>query len=438
MPLLGRRVSVCGVGEGSLSAVLARCLFEAGGSIDLIGLEAATEVFKEVAAKTGRSLVTVPEISPGLLEDSHSIVCDLTGLKTVGALSALYGVMKPLIGRLQPHGRVVFMQQRQSPQAAVEQQTAHAAISGFARSLAKELGGSGATVNVIEVDVGAQARVPAVLRFLLSKRSAFITGQTLRVSRIVKGRQPLKVREPLQGKRVLITGAAQGIGAAIARAMAHEGAELLLLDRPAQSEQLESLARTLQAHPLTFDLTHASTPGDVRRELAAMATRLDVLVHNAGITRDKRFKNMTDDQWTQALEVNLQAVLALNSALLDEDLADDGRVILMSSIVGVGGNFGQSNYAAAKAGLIGLTEALAPSLGQRGVSVNAIAPGFIDTAMTQAMPAGLRAQSARSNCLKQAGLPHDVAQAATFLASPGAVGVTGSVLRVCGGHVMGR
>jgi 3-oxoacyl-[acyl-carrier protein] reductase len=163
---------------------------------------------------------------------------------------------------------------------------------------------------------------------------------------------------------------------------------------------------------------------------------LDILVHNAGITRDKTLAKMDIKYWDQVLNVNLQAILNINDALLPS-LNEGGRVIAMSSISGLSGNFGQANYAATKAALIGYVAALAPELSSRGITVNAIAPGFIETAMTAKMPLMTREGGRRLSNLQQGGLPEDIAEATLFLTSPGAAGITGQTLRVCGGSMIG-
>src|SRR5690606_28339426 len=159
--------------------------------------------------------------------------------------------------------------------------------------------------------------------------------------------------------------------------------------------------------------------------------------HNAGVTRDKTLANMSPDRWDQTLDINLDAVVRITERLLEGVLHDDGRLILLSSIAGIAGNMGQTNYAASKAGIIGYVRAMAPALAGRGITVNAIAPGFIETRLTAAIPVMIREVARRLSNLGQGGLPRDIGDAVTFLASRGAVGITGSVLRVCGGAYVG-
>jgi 3-oxoacyl-[acyl-carrier protein] reductase len=166
--------------------------------------------------------------------------------------------------------------------------------------------------------------------------------------------------------------------------------------------------------------------------------RLDVVVHNAGITRDKLLANMDADRWDAVLAVNLRAQLAINDALLGADLLGDAaRIVCISSTSGIAGNRGQANYAASKAGVIGMVRALAPRLAGRGAAINAVAPGFIETEMTGKMPLGTREAGRRINSLRQGGLPVDVAEAVAWLAQAGSGGVNGQVVRVCGQSILG-
>jgi len=160
------------------------------------------------------------------------------------------------------------------------------------------------------------------------------------------------------------------------------------------------------------------------------------VVHNAGITRDKTLGNMSADQWDMVLAVNLIALIRTNEALI-EHVRDGGRIIAMSSVGGIAGNAGQTNYGCTKAGVIGYVQGLAPRAAQRGITVNAVAPGFIETQMTAAMPMVTREVARRLCSLSQGGLPEDIAEAIVFLASPDAAGLTGEVLRVCGGNFVG-
>ena len=170
----------------------------------------------------------------------------------------------------------------------------------------------------------------------------------------------------------------------------------------------------------------------------ALPEGVDIVVHNAGITRDKTLAKMSSDFWNSVINVNLNAPQVLTQALLDGGkLHDNGRVVLLASISGIAGNLGQSNYAVSKAGLIGLAQAWAPALGKRGITINAVAPGFIETQMTAAIPLTIREAGRRMNSMSQGGLPQDVAETVAWFAQPSSGAVSGQVLRVCGQSLLG-
>jgi 3-oxoacyl-[acyl-carrier protein] reductase len=162
----------------------------------------------------------------------------------------------------------------------------------------------------------------------------------------------------------------------------------------------------------------------------------DIVVHNAGITRDRTLARMSEDEWDSVLAVNLESIERITAALVD-GLPRGGRIVCVSSVSGIAGNRGQANYATSKAGVIGVVDELAPMLAQRQGTINAVAPGFIETRMTAAMPLATREAGRRMNSLAQGGLPVDVAETVAWLASPGSAGVNGNVVRVCGQSLIG-
>jgi 3-oxoacyl-[acyl-carrier protein] reductase len=206
---------------------------------------------------------------------------------------------------------------------------------------------------------------------------------------------------------------------------------------PAAGDALAAVANRIGGSALQCDITAADAP---RRIAATAALRrgVDVVVHNAGITRDRTLGRMSDAEWDAVLDVNLAAPERITTALVEAGkLRTGGRVVGLASIAGIGGNAGQTNYAASKAGVIGLTRAQSAVLGERGITVNAVAPGFIETEMTARMPLVLRQVGRRLNSLAQGGLPVDVAETVAWLAAPASAGVTGQVIRVCGQSLMG-
>ena len=378
--------------------------------------------------------LALPGIRSAAEGQRQGIVVDATGWTDLRALDELLAMLQPRIAQLKANDRIVLLSHATSG-VDWQRATIAEALTGFCKSLAKELGSKGITVNQLQVVArGEEATLPW-LAFLLSKRSAFVTGQSIAVS-IPRRHIGLKPAA-LQDKVVAITGAAQGIGLAIASQFAAEGAKVIGIDRPG-NPALQSAMAAINAQALELDITATGAPQRIRDLAQQLGSGLDVLVNNAGITRDKRFKNMPADYWQSALDVNLHAPYHLAESLAQNGLNDDGRIIFLSSISGVAGNAGQSNYALAKSGLIGLTHALAPAMQNRRITVNAVAPGFIETPMTAAIPFMIREVARRFNALSQGGLPQDVAELVVFLSRPESGGVNGETIRVCGLNQIGR
>jgi 3-oxoacyl-[acyl-carrier protein] reductase len=208
------------------------------------------------------------------------------------------------------------------------------------------------------------------------------------------------------------------------------------LDVPQQEADLQRVAGEIGGSVLMEDITAA----DAGEKIAAFAQNrggLDVLVHNAGVTRDKMLANMKDSLWNLVLNINLSSAERINDYLLEnEAFNDNARIVCMSSISGIAGNLGQTNYAVSKAGVIGLVQAVAPTL-KKGITINAVAPGFIETAMTAAIPLQIREAGRRMNSMAQGGQPVDVAEAIAWFASPASGGLNGNVVRVCGQSLLG-
>lgn len=363
-----------------------------------------------------------------------AIVFDASGIRDTSGLRALYDFFQPRVGRLRRSGRVAVLGRAADERDTPEEAAAKAALSGFVRSVAKELGRKGSTANLVCVERGAEGRLGPVLRWLLEARSAFVTAQPIVVSSVAReGRRASYVR-PLDGQVALVTGAARGIGKATARALSDEGAFVVCVDRPEDGEETSKTARALGGLPLLLDVT---APDAVTKIEAALgARRLDVVVHNAGITRDKTLARMLPGHWDLVMAINLEAVMRITEGV-EGRLRDGGRIVCVSSVSGIAGNVGQSNYAASKAAIVGYVDALARRLASRGITANAVAPGFIETRMTSAIPIVIRQAGRLLSALGQGGEPEDVAAAITFLASPGAQGITGRTLRVCGGALIG-
>jgi 3-oxoacyl-[acyl-carrier protein] reductase len=386
---------------------------------------------EETLLKAGAEL-----IRGGTTGQPKALVFDATGFTSPEQLTAVYGFFHGWLGSLMRSGRALVLGQPLAglPVGAAATQ---AALEGFVRSLGKELGRKGSTAQLVRVEQAAANRVPGVLRFLLSPRSAFVSGQVIEVTTRASGTPPATWSKQLDKKVAVVTGAARGIGAATAKLLAAEGAHVVVVDRPADEAAASEVAQALGGTAFGLDVGAAGAPEQLARFLKEHFGGVDIVVHNAGITRDKTLARMSAEQWNQALDINLAAVLRLTEALLQGTLRDGGRIIALSSIAGIAGNVGQTNYAASKAGVIGFVRALADQVAARGITVNAIAPGFIETRMTAAVPFAIREAGRRMSSLSQGGQPEDVGQAITFLASPGAFGVTGGVLRVCGQSLLG-
>ena len=362
-----------------------------------------------------------------------ALVFDASGISDSTELVELQRFFHPSVKRVARSGRVVVLGAPPTglpPRAA----TAQRALEGFTRSLGKEIG-RGIAVQLVYVAGGAEDQIDSTLRFLLSPRSAYVSGQTIRVGAGVAEAPKLEWRQPLDGMRALVTGASRGIGEAIATVLHRDGAELVLLDVPALSADLQAVANRLEAETIELDITGEDAPATIAERLS---DGVDVVVHNAGVTRDRTIAKMPEDRWASLMEINLSSEERIDDELLHRNLLrPNGRIVCVSSMSGIAGNSGQTNYATSKAGVIGMVEALAPELAKRGATINAVAPGFIETQMTDAMPIPIREAGRRMNSMSQGGLPVDVAETIAWFASPASTGVNGNVVRVCGQSLLG-
>ena len=364
------------------------------------------------------------------------LIFDASGFNNTGDLNALYVFYNAALKHLKRNGRIIVISASERDCETAEQFACIEACRSFVRSIAKEVGAKGASANLVEVETGAEKNAYNTVAFFLSRKSSYVTGQSLLVSKA--RHQASTWHKPLKGKTALVTGAAMGIGAETARILARDGAVVICLDIPSNQAALTQFASSIGGHALAIDLSADEAVDTLVQAITSQLGILDIIVHNAGITRDKTLKNMSNEQWTSVLNINLNRIVQLNKALLERKaLNKNGRIIGVSSISGIAGNFGQTNYACSKGGVAGYTKAFATTL-EGGITINAVAPGFIETRMTGKVPFLPREIGRRSNSFSQGGLPLDVAEVIAFLCQPSAQSLNGNVLRVCGQSLLGR
>jgi 3-oxoacyl-[acyl-carrier protein] reductase len=419
------------------------------------------EPVRSAAAATGLDAGVFNEQAPGG-QRFKALIFDASGIADSTELVELQGFFHPTVGLLERCGRVVVLGTPPASCATPRAATAQRALEGFTRSLGKELGGRGITVQLVYVALGAERDLASTLRFLLSPRSAYVSGQVVQVARptgsggqtsatasetaaegkariesaaSTTGMAEIDWEQPLAGRVALVTGAARGIGAAIAQTLAREGARVAGLDVPALGDELRAAMQPLGGSAIELDITSAEAAAAI---VERFGEKLDVLVHNAGVTRDRTLAKMPAERWSELMAINLSSEERINDALLQHGtLRAGGRIVCVSSMSGLAGNAGQTNYATSKAGVIGMVQALAPILAEHGQTINAVAPGFIETQMTARMPIAIREAGRRMSSLAQGGLPVDVAETIVWFAHPASGAVNGNVVRVCGQNLLG-
>ncbi|WP_333612899.1 3-oxoacyl-ACP reductase [Psychrobacter sp.] len=364
------------------------------------------------------------------------LLFDASNISNADELKQVYEFFHAVARRVEKSGRVIVIGRPPEDLTDIEAALAQRSLEGFVKSVGKEFK-RGITAQLIYVAEGAEKNLDSTLRFFASARSAYVSGQVVRVTN--GDNVDVDWTQPLGGKTMLVTGASRGIGEAIARVLAREGAHVICLDVPQQQADLQKVASEISGSVLTVDITSE----DAGKEIAEAAQKrggLDAVIHNAGVTRDKTLAKMDEKKWDMVININLGSIAKLNRYLLDNDvLKDHARIVCVSSISGIAGNLGQSNYATSKAGVIGLVNATAKQLedGSKGMTINAVAPGFIETQMTEAIPFAIREAGRRMNSMSQGGLPIDVAETIAWLASPASGGLNGNIVRVCGQSLLG-
>jgi len=436
-PLEERSIVVGSAADPSCLDAIASCLAPAGANAYVVGRPQWIRPFVAQGEAYGRPPVMVPagELLEGVRP--QSLVFDASGVVSPSDLGSLHDFFHGWLRALQPSGRIVIVGRAIESVSGATERASQVALDGFIRSLAKEVGKRGVTAQLIRVQDGAEHALNGPLRFLLSDRSTFVTGQILRVGKAKGASKVPQWTRPLDSKVALVTGAARGIGAATAHALGSLGAHVVCLDRPDDDSLVARVAQDVGGSTLLQDITQEGASEHIASDLASRFGGVDIVVHNAGITRDKTLARMKREYWEQAVAVNLGAVCQITDRLRKDVLNKDGRLIFLSSVAGIAGNYGQTNYGAAKAGVAGYACALADECAELGVTANAVAPGFIETRLTDAMPVAIREVGRRFNALSQGGHPYDVANVIAFLATPGAQGISGQTIRVCGGNLIG-
>ncbi|HYS35286.1 MAG TPA: 3-oxoacyl-ACP reductase, partial [Pseudonocardiaceae bacterium] len=290
-----------------------------------------------------------------------ALIFDATGITGPDQLRELHGFFQPVMRRLGSCGRVLVLGTPPESVSAVGEKVAQRALEGFTRSVGKELV-KGSTAQLVYVAKGGEQALESTVRFLLSAKSAYVSGQVVRIGAVTEIVTPDNWERPLAGRAALVTGASRGIGAAIARVLTRDGAHVVCLDIPAQGAELSTVANQVGGEALQLDITGADAPTALVDYFTSRHDGVDIVVHNAGITRDRKLANMDASRWDAVLGVNLACQVRINEALLAKALRANGRIIGVSSIAGIAGNTGQTNYGTSKAGVIGMVAAFAPKL----------------------------------------------------------------------------
>jgi 3-oxoacyl-[acyl-carrier protein] reductase len=330
-PVIRGRVLLGGAPGARLLEALAGVLAEARCEL-ATGLE---ERLRATVAGAGLDATLFNPEAPGE-QRFKALIFDATGIADSTELVRLHEFFAGTVRRVEQSGRVIVLGTPPSEGGSVREKTAQRALEGFTRSLGKEIG-RGATVQLVLVAPGAKDGMASTLRFLLSPRSAYVSGQVLRLG---EGRLPKRIvwERPLEGRTALVTGASRGIGEAIASTLAREGAHLVGLDVPGLGGQLKDVTERLGGEAIELDITAQDAP-------AVLAERfsegLDLIVHNAGVTRDRTLGKMPAERWTELMDINLSSQERIDDALLGaQDLRENGRIVCVSSMSGIAGNAG--------------------------------------------------------------------------------------------------
>ncbi len=410
----------------------------------LLSISAQVDVYIQQAVTELK--LDIIEYGDDILEKSvEALVIDATTYVDDSSYQKLYLSVQKSLKYLANNARILLITNAVSSKQSVEENAFVSALIGFTKSLAKEVGRKGSTANILFFDKEAidqetndniSAALASPLNFFLSAKSAFVSGQVLTISN--KRKLVTQTPENLKNKKVaVVTGAAQGIGAAIASKLTGDDYFVIGVDIEAMKYLLVENMTKLQGESYILDVS-SKLAGEHLTELAAQYNGIDLIVHNAGITRDKTLAKMPAHFWQQTIAINLLSVIAINKMLLsDNAINTNGSIVCLSSMNGIAGQGGQTNYACSKAGVIGYVNSMANELSARNITINAVAPGFIETKMTEQMPFFPREMGRRMSALGQGGLPVDVAETVAFLGKESSYAISGQTLRVCGLNIIG-
>ena len=404
----------------------------------LVGSAASGPISKAVAAALKSSKIE----NTGVYAQGKKykgLVFDASGIDSAHGLVALQEFFTPVMRQLASCGRVIVIGSLPEEAPTESVAIAQRALEGFTRSVAKEAG-NGSTANLVYVAKGAESTLESTLGFFLSPKSAYVSGQVIRIGAtgITSAPAVKDLEKPLAGKVALVTGASRGLGLADMETLARDGATVIGLDVPPLEDDLKKAAERLGGGYVVGDITSPDAPKLIADYIEKNHGKVDIVVHNAGITRDKMLRNMTPENWQLVVEISVGAPQRVTDYLLEKNLINEGgRIVGIASVAGIAGNRGQTNYASAKAGVIGWIQSLSKRVADKGITANVIAPGFMETEMVKTIPLGIREAGRRMNSMSQGGLPVDVAEAITWLASPGSQAVSGNVIGVNGQMLLG-
>lgn len=384
-----------------------------------------------------------------LVEKSiEALIIDATNYSDESCYQYLYETVRNSLVYLADNARVLFITNSLAYESLSADNIAlctfNQALVGFTKSLAKEIGRKGSTANIICFANRADNNdisnaLLSSIAFFISPKSAFVSGQkiTLNLKSTFLQQLSNKSNKSNKQKIAVVTGAAQGIGAAIANKLAFEGYLVIGVDIEPMSTQLTETMKAIQGESFILDVS-SQKAGEQLATLAKKHSGFDLIVHNAGITRDKTLAKMPEHFWKQTLNINLHSVMRINKILINNKCINTGgSIVCLSSMNGIAGQGGQTNYACSKAGIMGYVASISDSLLNSNITINAVAPGFIETKMTQTMPFFTREMGRRMNALSQGGQAIDVAETVAFLGKGGNLAISGQTIRVCGLNIIG-